>query len=90
MKAQGNVRNTDTNRAGAAATAASGGRMTFTKAGGLGKVMVNNLDGVVKNYERQVAEDRKAAARQRAAERAAEREANALANLDSLLDQIQG
>ena len=71
MKAQGKVLSTDFNLGGHKATAASGGRMTFTKAGGLGKEMVRNLDGVVKNAKRQYIEDRKAAARERAAERAA-------------------
>lgn len=86
MKAKGNARSNDYNPAGAAAVAASGGGMTFTKAAGLGKEMVANLDRVVVNAKRQYAEDRKAAAR----ERAAEREANAVAALDSLLDEIQG
>ncbi len=86
MKAQGKVLTSDSNLAGYKAVAASGGRMTFTKAAGLGKEMVANLDGVVKNAKRQYIEDRKAAAR----ERAAEREAYAAANLDSLLDEILG
>jgi hypothetical protein len=67
MKAQGNVRTTDTNLKGAAAVAASGGRMTFTKAAGLGKEMVRNLDGVKKNYKMQAKADRRAAALDRAA-----------------------
>jgi hypothetical protein len=58
----------------------------MTPARGIGAKMVNNLDGVVKNAKRQYAEDRKAAAR----ERAAEREANAFADLDTLLDDIRG
>ena len=37
-------------------------------------------------YQRQVASDRKAAAR----DRAAEREANAVADLDALLDDVRG
>ena len=86
MKALGNVNNNDNNNFGAKAVAASGTGMTFTKACGLGASMVNNLDGVVKNAKRQYAEDRKAAAR----ERAAEREANAIADLDTLLDDIRG
>jgi len=84
MKAQGNVRSNDFNPAGANAVAASGGGMTFTKAAGLGKEMVANLDRVVVNAKRQYAEDRKAAAR----ERAAEREAAAEAALDDLLDSL--
>jgi hypothetical protein len=86
MKAKGNARSNDFNPAGANAVAASGGGMTFTKAAGLGKEMVVNLDGVVKNAKRQYAEDRRAAARDRAAERAA----IALAELDGLLDEVRG
>jgi len=59
---------------------------TFTPACGIGAKMVNNLDGVVKNAKRQYAEDRKAAAKERAAERRAE----ALANLDAVLDEVRG
>lgn len=62
----------------------------LNKVGGIGAQMINNPAVARAKFERQVAEDRKAAARERAAERAAEREANALANLDSLLDEIQG
>jgi hypothetical protein len=60
--------------------------MTFTKAAGLGKEMVANLDRVVSKAKRQYAEDRKADAR----DRAAEREANAYADLDTLLDEVRG
>ncbi len=84
MKALGNARPTDHNVKGAAATAASGRGMTFTKACGLGASMVANLDRVVVTAKRQYADDRKAAAR----ERAAEREANAYAALDDLLAEI--
>lgn len=59
---------------------------TFTPACGIGKEMVKNLDGVVKNFKNQVAEDRKAAARERAAQKRQE----LLGNLDTLLDEIQG
>jgi len=59
---------------------------TFTPACGIGAKMVKNLDGVVKNAKRQYAEDRKAAAR----ERAAERNAQACAAIDGLLDEILG
>ena len=55
---------------------------TFTPARGIGAKMVNNLKGVVKNAKHQYKEDRKAAAR----ERAAERQAAAYAALDELLD----
>jgi hypothetical protein len=84
MKALGNARSTDLNAKGAAATAASGRGMTFTKACGLGASMVANLDRVVETAKRQYAEDRKAAAR----ERAAEREAAAFAALDDLLSEV--
>jgi hypothetical protein len=84
MKALGNARSTDLNVKGAAATASSGRGMTFTKACGLGASMVANLDRVVVNAKRQYADDRKAAAR----ERAAELEANAFAALDDLLAEI--
>ncbi len=86
MKALGNARSTDLNVKGAAATAASGRGMTFTKACGLGASMVANLDKVVVTAKRQYVEDRKAAAR----ERAAEREANCYAELDYLLDEVRG
>ena len=86
MKALGNARSTDTNVQGVAARAASGRGMTFTKAAGLGKEMVANLDRVVSTAKRQYAEDRKAAAR----ERAAEREAEAFYALDDLLDDVRG
>ena len=86
MKALGNARSTDANYAGAAATVASGRGMTFTKACGLGASMVANLDKVVISAKRQYAEDRKAAAR----ERAVEREAMAYAELDDLLDDVRG
>lgn len=84
-KAIGAVRNTDTNLGGWSA-GTTGAQMTMTPQRGLGAKMVNNLEGVVKNAKRQYAEDRKAAAR----ERAAEREVEALASIDSLLDDIRG
>ena len=43
-KAIGTVRATDTNVKGHVLRASSGGGMTFTKAGGLGKCMVKDLD----------------------------------------------
>ena len=84
MKALGNSNADDFNPKGAAARAASGRGMTFTKACGLGASMVANLDRVVDTAKRQYADDRKAAAR----ERADEREANAFAALDELLSDI--
>ena len=90
MKALGNVRNSDSNRAGSGATAASGGRMTFTKAAGLGKEMVANLDRVVSTYKRVKAAEHREDARAEAAARRAEREANAYADLDTLLDEVRG
>jgi hypothetical protein len=48
--------------------------------------MVTNLSQVNANFGRQIAKDRKAAAR----ERAAEREAYAVAELDALLDTVRG
>jgi hypothetical protein len=86
MKAKGNVRSTDTNLKGAEIRVSSGGGMTMTKACGLGKEMVANLDRVVATAKRQYAKDRKAAAR----ERAAEREAYAVAELDALLEDVRG
>lgn len=67
MKALGTVRTTDTNFEGATAVATTGGKMTFTKAAGLGKEMIRNLDGAVKNYKAQVKDDRRQAALDRAA-----------------------
>jgi len=88
MTAKGNINpNFDNARNGAGEVPCGQGRFgTMTPARGIGAKMVNNLDGVVKNAKRQYAEDRKAAAR----ERAAEREANAFADLDTLLDDIRG
>ena len=88
MKALGNVRNSDTNRAGAAATAASGRGMTFTKACGLGASMVDDLDAVKVRYARVKAAEKRADARYEAELRRAEREAAALGALDELLDSI--
>lgn len=88
MKALGNTRNTDTNHAGAAATAASGRGMTFTKACGLGASMVADLDSVKARYARVKAAEKRADARYEAELRRAEREAKVCAALDSLLDSI--
>ena len=47
---------------GASEVACGKGRAgSMTKAGGLGKQMVANLDGVMKNYKEQVTADRRAA-----------------------------
>ena len=46
-KAIGTVRATDTNVKGHVLRASSGGGMTFTKARGLGKCMVKDLDGEI-------------------------------------------
>jgi len=86
MKALGNARNTDSNHAGAAATAASGRGMTFTKACGLGASMVSDLDAVRARYKRVKAIEHREDARYEAALRRAEREAAAFAALDELLD----
>ena len=89
MSAIGNLGNGNRdNLAGGrnAVSTSGGGFGSLTRWAGIGAKMVNNLDGVVANAKRQYAEDRKAAAR----ERAAEREANALAELDSLLDDVRG
>jgi len=59
-KAIGTVRATDTNVKGHVLRASSGGGMTFTKAGGLGKCMVKDLDGVIARAKRQYKADRRA------------------------------
>lgn len=86
MKALGNARPEDQNPAGAAARAASGRGMTFTKACGLGASMVADLDAVKARYARVKAAERREAAREEAAYRRALREAAAYAALDELLD----
>ena len=90
MKALGKVTTNDLNQAGGAAVAASGGRMTFTKAGGLGKAMVSDLDFVKARYARVKAIENRQAAREEAATRRAQREAQVLSALDSLISEIQG
>ena len=59
-KAIGTVRATDTNVKGHVLRASSGGGMTFTKAGGLGKCMVKDIDGVIARAKRQYKADRRA------------------------------
>lgn len=76
--------------AGGHSAGTTGAQMTMTPQRGLGAKMVNNLDGVVANYKRTVADDRRAEAQQRAAQKRAEREANSYASLDALLDDILG
>jgi hypothetical protein len=61
-----------------------GGMGNLNGVGGIGKEMVSDLDRVVSKAKNQYADDRKAAAR----ERAAEREANAFAALDDLLSEV--
>jgi hypothetical protein len=59
-----------------------GGMGNLNGVGGIGREMVGDLNRVVSEAKNQYAEDRKAAAR----ERAAEREAEAFAALDELLE----
>ena len=59
-KAIGSTRSTDFNSRGHALRASSGGGMTFTKAGGLGKQMVDNLFEVQQRYREMLIADRKA------------------------------
>jgi len=59
-RAIGTVRATDTNVKGHVLRASSGGGMTFTKASGLGKSMVADLDGVIARAKRQYRADRRA------------------------------
>ena len=63
-KAIGTVRATDTNVKGHVLRASSGGGMTFTKARGLGKCMVTDLDGVIARAKAQYRLDRMAMVRQ--------------------------
>ncbi len=88
MKALGNANSDDLNPAGAGARAASGRGMTFTKACGLGKAMVDDLDFVKARYARVKAAEHREAAREEAALRRAEREAKAYAALDELLAEV--
>ena len=56
----GSVRSTDTNTSGHALRSSSGSGMTFTKAAGLGKEMVNDLGKAQRRYKSQVRSDRRA------------------------------
>ena len=62
-RAIGQTRSTDTNLKGHHLRASSGGGMTFTKAGGLGKQMVDNLTEVQQRYKEMLLADRKAQGR---------------------------
>ena len=68
-KAKGNVRSSDFNARGASVTCSSGGGMTMTKAKGLGRCMVADLDSAIRTAKLQYKEDRIAAARDRLANR---------------------
>ena len=64
-KAIGTVRSSDFNFRGDSVRCSSGGGMTMTKAGGLGRVMVADLESAILAAKRQHKEDRIAAARDR-------------------------
>jgi hypothetical protein len=59
-RAIGSARSSDFNSKGSTLTASSGGGMTFTKAAGLGKQMVSNLEEVQRRYQEMLIADRKA------------------------------
>ena len=59
-RAIGQTRSTDFNSKGHQLRASSGGGMTFTKAGGLGKQMGSNLAEVQRRYQEMLLADRKA------------------------------
>jgi hypothetical protein len=87
MSAFGNLGNGNRdNLAGGrnAVSTSGGGFGSLTAWKGIGASMVADLDRVVVTAKRQYADDRKAAAR----ERAAEREAAAFAALDDLLSEV--
>ena len=92
-KAKGNVRSTDTNLKGAAIRVSSGRGQTMTPAAGLGKKMVDNLDEVVANYNRQLVIDQgpeKAEALKANGARRAQRDAQSELALDALLAELLG
>ena len=64
-KAIGTVRSSDFNFRGDSVRCSSGGGMTMTKAGGLGRVMVADLESAILASKRKHREDRIAAARDR-------------------------
>jgi len=68
-RAIGTIRSTDSNVKGQALRASSGGGMTFTKARGLGAVMIADLDSAIARAKDQHRADRIAAARDRLADR---------------------
>ena len=71
-KAQGKVRTSDINTRGYKVTCSSGRGMTMTKAGGLGRSMVADLDSAIRKAKRQHKEDRIAAAKDRLVNRLAQ------------------
>ena len=68
-KAIGTVRSSDFNFRGDAVRCSSGNGMTMTKAGGLGRVMIADLENAIRTAKQQYKEDRIAAARDRLANR---------------------
>ena len=62
-RAIGQTRSTDFNSKGHHLRASSGGGMTFTKAAGLGKQMVSNLEEVQRRYQEMLLADRRAQGR---------------------------
>jgi len=68
-KAIGTVRASDLNIKGQTVRCSSGGGMTFTRARGLGAVMVEDLDSAIANAKAIHRADRIAAARDRLADR---------------------
>ncbi len=59
-KAIGSTRSTDSNLKGFKLRASSGSGMTFTRAAGLGKTMVDDLDSVILRAKAQYKADRRA------------------------------
>ena len=62
-RAIGSARSSDFYAKGCTLTASSGGGMTFTKAAGLGKQMVSNLEEVQRRYQEMLLADRRAQGR---------------------------
>ena len=62
-RAIGSARSSDFNAKGSTLTASSGGGMTFTKAAGLGKQMVSNLEEAQRRYQEMLLADRRAQGR---------------------------
>ena len=59
-KAIGSARSTDSNLKGHQLRSSSGSGMTFTRAAGLGKTMVDDLDSVILRAKAQYKADRRA------------------------------